>query len=113
MKCGYSVYQAMTKRINVILPESTIRAIDRLAKPGGRSRLIDKAVQHYVMTRSAEGLRQQLTHAAIRHRELDLEVGSDWIAVDQESWRHIDPEEKRKATGRDAAKSTSRRSIRR
>ena len=103
----------MAKRINVILPESTVRAIDRLAKPGERSRLIDKAVQHYVMTRSAEALRQQLTKAAIRDRDLDLEVASDWTAADQESWQHIDLQKKSKAPGRGAAKSTSRRSIQR
>jgi CopG family transcriptional regulator / antitoxin EndoAI len=104
----------MAKRINVILPESTLRAIDRLAKPGERSRLIDKAVQHYVMTRSAEGICQQLTKAAIRDRDLDLEVASEWAAVDQESWQQdIDPEAKREGSGRGAAKSISRRSIRR
>ena len=30
----------MSKRINIILPETTIRTVDRMAKPGQRSRFI-------------------------------------------------------------------------
>jgi CopG family transcriptional regulator / antitoxin EndoAI len=102
----------MAKRINVILPESTIRTMDRLAKPGERSRLIDKAVQHYATTRSAEAVREQLKQAALRDRDLDQEIAEDWAAVDRESWQHIDHEPKRTAPGRSAGKSTSRRSTR-
>ena len=103
----------MAKRINVILPEATITTIDRLVKPGQRSRLIDKAVQHYVATRSADALREQLKQATIRDRDLDAEVTADWGAVDHESWQHIDPRSGREAPSRTAGKSTSRRSTRR
>ena len=48
----------MAQRINIILPEATVRTIDRLARPGQRSRFIDRAVQHYVATASAEALVQ-------------------------------------------------------
>jgi metal-responsive CopG/Arc/MetJ family transcriptional regulator len=104
----------MAKRINVMLPETTIRALDRLAKPGERSRLIDKAVLHYAATRSAEGLREQLKQAALRDRDLDTETSEEWIAVDHESWQQLDTEENpSKGTGRSAAKSTLRHSTRR
>jgi len=76
----------MAKRINVILPEDTLRAIDRLAGPGQRSRFIQRAVQHYVTTASPESLRERLKTAALRDRDLDLEVAQDWFAVDQEHW---------------------------
>lgn len=102
----------MAKRINVILPERTLETIDRLVKPGQRSHLIDKAVQHYVATRSPEGLREQLKVSTIRDRDLDREVMTDWAAVENESWQHLEEEAKRKP-GRTAATSTSRRSIRR
>lgn len=101
----------MPKRINIILPETTIRALDGLAKPGERSRLIDKAVQHYVATRSAEALREQLKQASLRDRNLDQGVSEDWAAVDSESWRHIEEEVNQKP-GRGAGKSISRRSTR-
>lgn len=118
--CVYSVYvgsqaknTAIAKRINVILPETTLKTIDRLVQKGERSRLIDKAVRHYVATRSPEVLRQQLQLATIRDRDLDSEIALDWIAVDNE-WQHIDPrnEKETRASGRAAGKSTSRRSTR-
>jgi CopG family transcriptional regulator / antitoxin EndoAI len=74
----------MAKRINISLPETTISTIDSLVKKGERSRLIDRAVQHYVATRTAEGLREQLKAAAIRDRDIDSDVALDWAAVDNE-----------------------------
>jgi len=104
----------MAKRINVILPEVTVRTLDRLARPGQRSRFIERAVQHYVATASAEALQKRLKDAAVRDRDLDLEIASDWFAVDQQQWQKLDEQEKRQATvGRKEAKSTSRRSTRR
>jgi len=104
----------MTKRINVILPETTVRTINRLARPGQRSRFIDRAVQHYLTTASAEALQERLKQAALRDQDLDLEIASDWFAVDQEQWQNLDEHEKRQSTrGRKEAKSTSRRSTRR
>jgi len=46
----------MAKRINVILAEATVRTIDRLSRPGQRSRFIEHAVRHYVTTASPEAL---------------------------------------------------------
>src|SRR5688572_6952999 len=104
----------MSKRINIVLPESTIQTIDRMAKPGQRSRFINQAVQHFVANRSAEALRAQLERAAVRDRDLDREIASDWFAVDQESWQRLDtPEARRKPATRSEVKSTSRRSTRR
>ena len=64
----------MRKRINIVLPEATVSTIDRLVKPGERSRFIDLAVQHYVSHRSAEALRNQMEQTAIRDRDLDVEI---------------------------------------
>src|SRR4051812_23215547 len=119
MCCVYDVYASsvflcMNKRINIVLPDSTIRAIDRITKPGQRSRFIDEAVQHFVANRSREALRAQLEHASVRDRDLDREVAADWIAVDNESWQQLDTSRPgRKQPIRSEAKSTSRRSTRR
>ena len=107
----------MAQRINVILPEATVLTIDRLARPGQRSRFIDRAVQHYVATASAEALRGRLKQAALRDHDLDLEIAGDWFAVDQEQWQKLDEQERRQATvqatvGRKEAKFTSRHSTR-
>ena len=104
----------MSKRINIVLPETTIQTIDRMAPPGQRSRFIDQAVQHFVANRSAEALRAQLEHAAVRDRDLDREIAADWFAVDQESWQRLESsEQQRKPATRSEEKSTSRRSTRR
>jgi CopG family transcriptional regulator / antitoxin EndoAI len=102
----------MGKRVNIVLPESTLRTIDRMVKRGGRSRFISQAVEHFVTYQSAEALRSRLELAAIRDRDLDREVAADWFAVDREAWHKLNIEEpKRSPSGRGVAKSTSRRSI--
>ena len=101
----------MTRRINVVLPEATLQAIDRLARPGQRSRFIEHAVEHYVATASPAALQERLERAAIRDCDIDLEISRDWFAVDQEQWRKLGKRERRhSAGGRSAAKSSLRRS---
>jgi CopG family transcriptional regulator/antitoxin EndoAI len=95
----------MAKRINVILPNTVVSTLDRLVKPGERSRFIDRAIQHYVATRSVLGLREQLKLSPIRDRDIDQRIAADWAAVDNEPW-HI--EQRKEQRGRIAAKSTSR-----
>jgi CopG family transcriptional regulator/antitoxin EndoAI len=76
-------HNPMARRINVILPEATeatVRTIDRLSRPGQRSRFIDRAVQHYVVTASPDALQERLKQAAIRDHDLDLEIAGDWFA---------------------------------
>ena len=103
----------MSKRLNIVMPETTVKTIDRLAKPGERSRFIDKAVQHYVATSSPEALHERLKAASIRDRDLSLEIANDWFAVDQEQWDKLEKQEQKQTnTGRGEAKSTSRRSTR-
>jgi CopG family transcriptional regulator / antitoxin EndoAI len=105
---------SMTKRLNIVLPETTVKTIDRLARPGERSRFIDKAVLHYVATSSPEALHERLKAACIRDRDLSLEIANDWYAVDQEQWQRLEKQEKQAtASNRKGAKSTSRRSTRR
>jgi hypothetical protein len=77
----------MSKRINIVLPMATVRAIDRLVQPGLRSKFTDTAVQHYVANRSVEALRAKLELSAKRDRDLDREVCDDWIAADKEALR--------------------------
>ena len=103
----------MAKRINVILPDKTVSRIDRLVRRGQRSRFIQRAVDHYLASASQQALEERLRKAAIRDRDLDREIASDWLAVDREQWREFDAQERRRAeTGQKEAKSTSRRSTR-
>jgi len=50
----------MAKRINVVLEDETVRAIRQAAKSGERSRFIDRAVQYYAATHSADAIRARL-----------------------------------------------------
>ena len=50
----------MSKRINVILPEATVKVLDRVTAKGNRSRFISRAVLHYVHSRGKQSLREQL-----------------------------------------------------
>jgi hypothetical protein len=73
----------LTKRINIVLAETTIRTIDRMTRPGERSRFINQAVRHFVTHRSTEVLRMRLEQAVMRDRDLDCEIASDWSAADK------------------------------
>ncbi len=74
----------MRKRINVTLPEETLRLIDRVVQPGQRSRLINEAVQHYVEAKGRANLREQLREGAVRRAERDLEIAQEWFG--DEAW---------------------------
>ena len=103
----------MNKRLNIVLPETTVRTIARLVKPGERSRFIDRAVRHYVATQSTEALKAQLERTAVRDRDLDRQVAEEWSAADQEIWQRLDQSEKhRKPASRSVGRSSSQRSTR-
>ena len=74
----------MHQRINVTLPEDTIRMLDRLTKKRDRSRFIDTAVRRYVKEVGRKNLRQQMKVGANRDAEFDLGLAEDWFQIDEE-----------------------------
>ena len=97
----------MAKRINVILEEETEQTLKRSAKPGERSRFINRAVQAYAASHSPAALRERLKLAALRDRDLAEEIARDWRAVDREAWQPLSRGERRtKRSSRGAEKST-------
>lgn len=74
------------KRIDITLPETTVRLIDRVADKGTRSYFIDQAVHFYVSTRSRENLRDQLKEGALARAKRDLQVTEDWFDIENEIW---------------------------
>jgi CopG family transcriptional regulator/antitoxin EndoAI len=76
----------MRRRINITLPEETLDLIDRVAKPGDRSNLIDLAVRHYVDSVGQARLRRRLKEGAQRRAERDLALASDWFSLEEEVW---------------------------
>ena len=77
------------RRINITLPETTIRLIDRVAQKGDRSFLISEAVRHYVASVGKARLRRLLKEGALRNAERDRSVAEDWggLDVDEAPWR--------------------------
>ncbi len=86
----------MTKRLNIVLPEETIRVLDRVAPKGSRSRLISEAVMHYVTSKAKGNLAEQLKQGAIANAQRDLEIAQEWFSVDEEAWQRTKPATKRK-----------------
>jgi CopG family transcriptional regulator/antitoxin EndoAI len=103
----------MSKRLNIILPDATLRVLERVTAKGDRSRFISQAVLHYVQTHSAANLRERLKQGALANAKLDLEIAEDWFPVEQEAWQKLDRAERAAKPSRGGAKSSSRRSIRR
>jgi CopG family transcriptional regulator/antitoxin EndoAI len=78
----------MSVRINVILPEETIRVLDRVAPRGHRSRLISEAVMHYVSSRGRSHLAGQLKAGALANAKRDLAIAEEWFPLEEEAWQH-------------------------
>jgi CopG family transcriptional regulator / antitoxin EndoAI len=85
----------MNKRINVILPVSTVAVLDKVAAKGNRSTLIDRAIRHYVKTRSQQNLRERLKQEALGNAERDLQMAAEWFPLEEEAWQ-LAPGRKRK-----------------
>jgi CopG family transcriptional regulator/antitoxin EndoAI len=81
----------MHRRINITLPDETIRLINRVAKKGDRSFLISEAVRRYVTSVGKARLRRLLKEEALRHAERDIKLAEEWSALDEAPWGE-DPE---------------------
>ncbi len=76
----------MYKRINITLPESTVRLMERLASKGERSRLVDEALTHYLRGITKKTLKKRLKEGAIRRAERDRALAEEWFLLEEETW---------------------------
>jgi CopG family transcriptional regulator / antitoxin EndoAI len=77
----------MHQRLNITLPEETVRLIDRVAKSGNRSRLIDQAVREFLRQKQRVSLRKQLEEGARRRAKRDLALSEEWSSLEAEAWQ--------------------------
>ncbi len=77
----------MYRRINVTLPEGTVRLLERVAPKGERSRLIDEAIRGLVEKVGRANLRRQLREGALRRADRDLALAREWFTLDEEVWQ--------------------------
>jgi metal-responsive CopG/Arc/MetJ family transcriptional regulator len=75
----------MNKRIQVILPETTVSVLDRVTTKGNRSRFIDRAVRHLVAVEGKANLRQRLKDEALANAERDLAAAAEWFPLEEEA----------------------------
>ena len=78
----------MNKRLNITLPEHTVRLMDRVAGKGRRSSLIDRAVRRYVKEETRANLRRQLSESYKANAAFDLELAEEWFPMEEEAWQH-------------------------
>lgn len=78
----------MNKRLNITLPEQTVRLMDRVASKGRRSSLIDRAVRCYLQEETRANLRKQLAESYRANAAFDLELAEEWLPLDEEAWHH-------------------------
>ena len=83
----YPVPTMTRRRLTLTLPDETLRLIDRLVEGGGRSRVVDAAVRHYVATVGRKRLAARLKAGAQRHAARTLQVVEEWLPLDEEAWR--------------------------
>lgn len=76
----------MHRRINISLPEKTVRLLDRVSEKGDRSGLIDRAIWDYVDHLGMANLRRQLKEGYRRRGEEDLRIADEWFPIEQEVW---------------------------
>ena len=75
----------MNRRINIMLPESTLAVLDRVTSRGNRSRLISRAVLHYVENRGKQILREQLKAGYQANAEDSVKIALEWFPLEEEA----------------------------
>jgi len=81
----------MSKRINVVLRDSTLAVLDRVTPRGGRSRLIDRAVCSLIKAEGKINLRERLKQEALANAERDLMIAAEWFQLEEEASRRTEP----------------------
>jgi CopG family transcriptional regulator/antitoxin EndoAI len=74
------------RRLNITLPEETIRLLDRVAAKGERSNLIAEAVAKYVTDMGKARMKKRMRERAVERAELDLRIAEEWFGADREEW---------------------------
>jgi CopG family transcriptional regulator/antitoxin EndoAI len=76
----------MSRRLNISLPDETVRLLDRVAAKGERSHVIAEAVTRYVVEVGRAGLRKRMKERALARADLDLQIAEEWFPIDEEAW---------------------------
>jgi CopG family transcriptional regulator/antitoxin EndoAI len=72
------------QRVDVTLPKETVRLLERIAKKGDRSRLVDQAIRYFAKEMSRGNLRKKLREGAMVNASRDLNLVEEWFPIDDE-----------------------------
>lgn len=98
----------MSKRVHIVLPDRTLKVLDRVAGKGGRSRYISDAVLFYVQTQAFSDLRRRLDEG-ISAGQLGMTPAAAF-PVEKRATLSLDRKSQQAKTSRVVAKPSSRRS---
>ena len=71
----------MNRRLNITLPEQTVRMLDHAVPKGQRSRLIDEAVRRFIYEEGRANLRERLVQGATAQSERDRQIAEEWFVL--------------------------------
>lgn len=74
----------MSKRLNIVLPDTTVALLDRVAPKGNRSKFISEAVVHLVETREKKKFREELKAYYIANAQYNREIAAEWAPLEEE-----------------------------
>ena len=85
----------MHQRLNISLPDTTVRLLDRAIPKGDRSKFIDRAVRAEIGRTTKSRLRRALTDGYRRRAAEDRGLAAEWDHLSAEVWAQLDRDEKR------------------
>ena len=80
----------MSRRLNIVLPDTTVAILDRVAPKGNRSKFISEAVIHLVETREKKKFRAELKAGYIANAEYDREIAAEWAPLEDEALENFE-----------------------
>jgi len=87
--------QTMHQRLNISLPATTLRLLDRVVPKGDRSKFIDYAVRTELARTKRSELRRRLEEGYRRRAAEDRQLAAEWDHLSAEVWARLDREEER------------------
>lgn len=77
----------MHKRINITLPEETLRLLEKHVQKGDRSALIDEALRRFLDEKHRAKLRLELAEGYRRNRRINRELSEEWRPLEEKAWQ--------------------------
>lgn len=85
----------MPQRLNISLPDTTVRLLDRVIPKGDRSKFIDQAVRAEIGRATKSRLRRALAEGYRHQADEDRGLAAEWDHLSAEVWAQLDGEEER------------------